>query len=123
MIRIIEPRSSILDKELTEDREVTGGASMERKRPHDPKTRQELPEPRTMAATAAPDRASKLVWCEARGCEAVVSTVRRDLGAKVLHYVQWCSLTGIDVACDERCIFSVGAQGEPLSSAGRSRRE
>jgi hypothetical protein len=73
---------------------------------------------------AVPDRASGIVWCQRRACEAVVSTVRRDVGAKVLRYVQWCSLVGMDVTCDERCIFSFAEEGEPRAAPdSRARRE
>jgi hypothetical protein len=75
------------------------------------------------SSAGAPDRASAIVWCEKRGREAVVTTVRLDAGAKVLHYVQWCSLAGIDLACDERCILAPAAEREPPAPDMRSTTE
>jgi hypothetical protein len=41
------------------------------------------------------------VWCARRGRSAVVSLVSRH-GHPV--YVQWCSLVGVDLVCDEACV-------------------
>jgi hypothetical protein len=61
-------------------------------------------EPAVTAATAGIDHVSSVVWCRKRCREAVVSAIRRESGGAVFQYVQWCSLIGFDVACDEHCI-------------------
>jgi len=47
------------------------------------------------------------VWCARRGQSAVVSLVNQPAHSDG-PYIQWCSLGGVDVACDEDCIC-VGA--------------
>jgi hypothetical protein len=92
---------------------------MTERRPWRSETKATTAESAAAGPAAAPDRDSATVWCEKRACRAVVSTVRRDVGGKVLHYVQWCSLVGIEVTCDERCIFSFGDDNEPDRPARR----
>lgn len=43
------------------------------------------------------------VWCERRGRSAVVSLVTPVDGTGG-PYVQWCSLVGTNIVCDERCV-------------------
>jgi hypothetical protein len=47
--------------------------------------------------------ASGPVWCEARGRSAVVSLVTPVANAGP-PYIQWCSLVGTNIACDESCV-------------------
>src|SRR5262245_5827106 len=47
---------------------------------------------------------SGAVWCSNRSAQATISVVERRAGTKSIRYVQWCSLIGIDVDCDESCV-------------------
>jgi hypothetical protein len=58
------------------------------------------------------------VWCSRKGRNAVVSLV--GTGATWGDYVQWCSLVGADVVCDERCLRE-GAQWPAGDVPGVSR--
>lgn len=48
------------------------------------------------------------VWCARRGQSAVVSLVGPP-DHVAGQYVQWCSLVGVDLTCDENCV-GVGAR-------------
>lgn len=50
-------------------------------------------------------RAFGPVWCARRGQSAVVSLVTPN-SPVVGPYIQWCSLVGVDVTCDEACVCS-----------------
>lgn len=49
-------------------------------------------------------RASGRIWCRARRRWAVVSVVERQDESGRHRYVQWCSLTGIEVECAQACL-------------------
>lgn len=67
-------------------------------------------------------RASGPVWCEHKGRSAVVTLVTpvSEAGAS---YVQWCSLVGTSIACDEDCVHRaakwVGADFTAGEALGR----
>lgn len=43
------------------------------------------------------------VWCARRGRSAVVTLVNTP-GHPVGAYIQWCSLVGVNLTCDEACV-------------------
>jgi hypothetical protein len=64
---------------------------------------------------------SAVVWCDKRQAWAVVSTIERRGAAPALHYVQWCSLVGLDVGCAENCRCLEGARRTGLPPGGDKR--
>jgi hypothetical protein len=56
------------------------------------------------AGDAPVRRASGTIWCRARRRWAVVSVIERQGESGSLRYVQWCSLTGIEVECAQACL-------------------
>jgi len=59
-----------------------------------------------MKSTPPPPKnryASGPVWCETRGRSAIVSLVTPVAEAGP-PYIQWCSLVGTNIACDESCV-------------------
>jgi hypothetical protein len=57
-------------------------------------------------------RRSGVVWCRKRGRRATVTAIERKTPKGVFRYIQWCSLIGIDVDCDQRCLDWLGAEAE-----------
>jgi len=49
-------------------------------------------------------RTSSSVWCRNNCARAVISVIERRSGTSFVRYVQWCSLLGIEVECDEHCL-------------------
>jgi hypothetical protein len=58
-------------------------------------------------ATGTPvNHASGTIWCHARRRWAVVSVIERRTASGSHRYVQWCSLLGLEVECDQACLES-----------------
>jgi hypothetical protein len=57
-------------------------------------------------------RRSGVVWCRKRGRRATVAAIERKTPTGSFRYVQWCSLIGIDVDCDQRCLDCLATAAE-----------
>lgn len=87
-----------------------------------PPRRSKVPAAPPVPATSAPDRVSGVVWCKKRERRAIVSAVVIDAGGKGLRYVQWCSLIGCDVTCDEHCLRCFDEESVPVAEPEPGRR-